>query len=70
MDDHLNTWLIWFIYREVFTLPLKRLPFGFPLCLSPNSLERKYIKSECILKLQRTDNPTQTDFIKDIYELM
>lgn len=64
-DGWPRTYPIWFIYEEVFSLlPLKRLPFGFPLCLSPNSLDRKYIKSECILKLQRTENPTQTDFNK------
>jgi len=61
-----RTYIIWFRNRKVFLLlPLERLPFGFPLCLLPNSPDRKYLKSECILKLQRTENLTQTDFNKE-----
>lgn len=42
-------------------LPLKRLPFDHPLCLLPGSPDGR-ISSECIPKLQKTENPTQADF--------
>jgi hypothetical protein len=55
--------------EEDFSLPLKRYLFGFPLCLLPSSPDRKYTKSECLLELQRTENPAKTGFNKDL-ELM